>query len=119
MKKEAAFVEYLTSTVSRRTGRALNTRSIRDIVSRCSRVERMLGLDLSVTLRSKNGVETVAAGIRENASKLGIVGKKPYYYNDFVSAIRRYHAFLSGDSQVRWSLAPKSAKSKKMQLAKA
>jgi hypothetical protein len=114
MKNEAAFLKYLNGTESRRTGKPMGPRAVRDVLSRCDRVERMLGLDLHAELAgSRNRMETVAEKIRDNASKLGFVGKKRYYYNDFISAVRRYNAFLTGDSSAKqWSLAPKRRRAK-------
>lgn len=110
MRNEAAFLKHLNGIMSRRTGKPMGTRAVQDVLSRCSRVERMLGLDLYTELSgSKNRIEAVAEKIRDNAEKLGFVGKKRYYYNDFISAVRRYHGFLTGDSgsEKQWSLAPK------------
>ena len=62
----------------------MGPRAVRDVLSRCDRVERMLGLDLHAELSgSRNRMEAVAEKIRDNADKLGFTGKKRYYYNDF------------------------------------
>jgi hypothetical protein len=110
MKNQAVFLKYLNGSASRRTGKPMGPRAVRDVLSRCDRVERMLGLDLHAELAGpRSRMEAVAEKIRNSADRLGFVGKKKYYYNDFISAVRRYHAFLTGDSDSPklWSLAPK------------
>jgi hypothetical protein len=110
MKNEAAFLDFLNARISRRTGKPMKPRAASDVLSRCVRVERILGVDLYTELTGENGqIETVATKIRAHAESLGFVGKKRYYYNDFVSAVRIYYAFLTGErpSDRQWSLVPK------------
>lgn len=110
MKDKEAFLKYLSDSVSRRTGKPMGSRAVLDVLSRCERVERGLDLNLHRSLGgSEDRMDAVAEKIRDNADRLGFVGKKRYYYNDFVAAVRRYHRFLTGDidSSERWSLAPK------------
>jgi hypothetical protein len=95
MIDKEAFIRYLADKPSTRTGKPIGTRSAQDLASRCARVERDLNLNLEAALKGTGDrIGAVTEEIRNNAGQLGLIGKSGHYYNDFISAVRRYHNFL-------------------------
>ena len=97
--KADSFFQYLTTTYrSRKTGRPLHQKAARDAVSRCTRIESVLKINLDTTL--KNG--TVIALLKRlgtHEHKFDFSGRSSHGLSQHRAAAKLYAAFSSGASQ--------------------
>lgn len=95
MKNIDGFREYLLKAyVSGRTGKPLKPAVAHDVISRCRRVERVLGIDLDAVFRQKGApMEMLAEGIKLNCNEFGYDGSKRYFYVYLITAVRHYYKF--------------------------
>lgn len=97
--REQPFFEYLTATyVSRRTGRHLEARAARDAVSRCSRVEHAVNVNLDTLLR-RSDVISVLKLVTASENRFFFSGDSRQGIAQLRSSVKLYAAFFHGESQ--------------------
>lgn len=90
------FFEYLTKRYrSRKTGRPLATRPARDAVSRCQRVESVIGTDLDRAIAQAN-VLAVLTRIESCERDFRFSGNARHGISQHRAAAKLYAAFSSG-----------------------
>ena len=93
------FYVYLTTKYKSRLGQPLNPKTAFDAISRCRRVEKILGMDLDQAIKII-GMDKISTEIFKNFQPRwpqcnGI--NRPYYpHNDYLAAARRYQEFIEG-----------------------
>ncbi len=96
MNYREGFRQYLIGTyTSKKTGRALSVGTASDVLTRCSRVERALNIDLDAELSSSGGLVTVQESIKHNFRKFRYEGTLPYPHVIFTMAVSHYNSFLA------------------------
>lgn len=96
MKAMDEFVKFLeTSYRGARSGRPLSKRVARDQLSRCLRIERVLGIQLNrQSVSSAKAFEKLVADIKGKREELASPARR-YAYVDYICAVRRYREFVS------------------------
>lgn len=97
MKDSVQFRQFLENDFrGAKTGRPLGAKTARDVVCRCRRVERSLGIDLSKILTGdQESIDSLQKKIKKKAGLLGYRGDLPYFYTLFTLNVRYYNQFLS------------------------
>lgn len=100
MRSEAKFRDFLTKTFkSPKTGKPFSSKVAGDMISRCRRIERVLGVQLSSrTLLKKGAYEEITQVVKRNASMFGVSPSRPYAYNQSLYALRQYKCYLEWEA---------------------
>lgn len=87
--RDEPFNEWLASE------RGYSDRAARDVVSRCRRIEKILGTSLDRSVRSATGRDTILERLRADADQYLRPGSnKTTAVGILLSAVRLYHDFL-------------------------
>jgi hypothetical protein len=91
------FLEFLQTRYRSRNEQPLTSKAASDVVSRCKRVEAILGVDLAKTAQSQSSesfLEKVAAAFNR-------AGVSPNMRRDCMTAVRRYYTFVNWRAKSR------------------
>jgi hypothetical protein len=94
------FREFLTKRYrSRKTGRPLSARAAGDAVSRCLRVESVLGIDLESPRVARADVVSVLTTVEKRARDFRFSGGERRGLSQLRSALKLYLAFAKGTTE--------------------
>lgn len=93
-----AFAQYLISHASNAGAkRTMSPESAHDAVSRCSRVEKHLSVDLD-SLYARDALDGLIGNLAADWAKFGFAGATAPGLRDMLTALRHYKAYLDDRS---------------------
>ena len=89
------FAQFLqTSYAGARTGAPCSPKLAADLVSRCRRVEKIIGKELrESSVRSEASFNALISGVKAARERFASP-RRPYAYVDHITAVRRYREFV-------------------------